>query len=136
MALVNIIRDYDKSQSEAAAAGTDPPPPQWDSDAVFRDDQQMAYDGPVSAAAQEEDFPQLQLQPQPQPPVAPPSHDELVSSESSCSFLDGYSNLFGEHTLKYLYVVSQNMMQLTRADDIHPKLTFSFCKKGLNIEYI
>lgn len=97
MALVNIIREYDKSQSGAAGAGPEPPPAQWDGAALFRDDQQMAQDGPISLVAQEDDFSPLQLQP-PQSPVAPPSHDdEPVLSESSCSFLDGYSHLFGEH---------------------------------------
>lgn len=92
MALVNIIRDYDKSHSDAAGPETESPPPQGDSAVPFRDDQRMAFDGLLSAPVQEEDFSQLQ----PQSPAAPPFQDEPVLSESSCSFLDGYSHLFGE----------------------------------------
>lgn len=114
MALLNIIREYDKSQSGAAGAEPESPPPQWDSAALFRDDQQMAHDGPVSAAAEEDDFYQLQVQ----PPVAPPSHDEPVLPESSCTFLDGYSHLFGEHKRKYFNIFfKQNVTQPTRADE-------------------
>lgn len=100
MALVNIVRDYDESQSGAAGAEPGSPPPQWDSAALFRDrdDQQMAYEEPLSAPTQGDDFAWLQ----PRSPVAPPSsQEEPALSESS--FLDGYTHLFGEHSSENMF---------------------------------
>lgn len=98
MALVNILRDYDVSQSGAAGAQQGSPSPRSGRAVLFRDPegQQMAYEEPVVALEPVEDFPRLQ------PPAAPPSHKEPAVSESSSnsssrsSFLDGYSHLSGE----------------------------------------